>query len=76
VSSPTQHTTKKWMVLATVSIGVILATVDASIVNVALPTLVETFGTTFAVIQWVSLGYLLTLASLTMAVGRLGDVVG
>ena len=76
MSSPTQHTTKKWMVLATVSIGVILATVDASIVNVALPTLVETFGTTFAVIQWVSLGYLLTLASLTMAVGRLGDVVG
>jgi len=76
VPSTAPHTTRKWMVLATVSVGVILATVDASIVNVALPTLVVDFGTSFAVIQWVSLGYLLTLASLTMAVGRLGDVVG
>lgn len=66
----------KWLVLATVSVGVILATIDSSIVNVALPTLVEEFHTTFNVIQWVSLAYLLALGSLTMSVGRLGDVVG
>ena len=66
----------KWLVLATVSVGVILATIDASIVNVALPTLVHEFDTTFNVIQWVSLAYLLALGSLTMGVGRLGDVVG
>lgn len=67
---------QKWMVLLTVAVGVILSTIDASIVNVALPTLVEELNTTFPVIQWVTLGYLLTLASLTLGVGRLGDVVG
>ncbi len=67
---------QKWLVLATVSVGVILATIDSSIVNVALPTLVQDFGTSFNVIQWVSLAYLLALGSLTMGVGRLGDVVG
>ncbi|MDH3517717.1 MAG: MFS transporter, partial [Acidimicrobiia bacterium] len=67
---------RKWWVMGTVSIGVLLATIDGSIVNVALPTLVDEFGTTFAVIQWVSLGYLLTLATLTLGVGRLGDIIG
>jgi len=67
---------RKWFVLATVSVGILLATIDGSIVNVAFPTLVEELDTTFNVIQWVSLGYLLTIATLTLGMGRLGDVVG
>lgn len=67
---------QKWYVMATVATGVILATIDGSIVNVALPTLVAFFDTSFATIQWVSLGYLLTLATLTLGVGRFGDIVG
>ncbi|CAN5840473.1 MFS transporter [soil metagenome] len=66
----------KWWVMLTVSMGVLLATIDGSIVNVALPGLVRELDTTFSVIQWVSLGYLLTLATLTLGVGRLGDVMG
>ncbi len=62
--------------MATVASGVILATIDGSIVNVALPTLVKFFDTSFATIQWVSLGYLLTLATLTLGVGRVGDIIG
>lgn len=56
--------------------GVLLATIDGSIVNVAFPTIVEDFDTTFNVIQWVALGYLLTIATLTLGMGRLGDVIG
>jgi EmrB/QacA subfamily drug resistance transporter len=56
--------------------GVLLATIDGSIVNIALPTMVDAFDTTFAVIQWVSLAYLLALATLTLGIGRLGDIVG
>jgi len=56
--------------------GVLLATIDGSIVNVAFPTIVEDFGTTFNIIQWVALGYLLTIATLTLGMGRLGDVIG
>jgi len=66
----------KWWVMLTVSMGVLLATIDGSIVNVALPRLVRELGTTFNVIQWVVLGYLLTLATLTLGVGRAGDVLG
>jgi len=62
--------------MATVSMGVLLATIDGSIVNVALPTMKEVFGASFNVIQWVALGYMLTLATFTLGVGRLGDVVG
>ena len=62
--------------MVAVSIGVVLATVDASIVNVAFPTLVEELDTTFNSIQWVALGYLLTIATLTLGMGRLGDVIG
>ncbi len=56
--------------------GIFLGTIDGSIVNVALPTLVEEFGTDFATVQWVVLSYLLTLATLVLGVGRLGDIVG
>jgi EmrB/QacA subfamily drug resistance transporter len=67
---------RKWWVFGTVAAGVLLATIDGSIVNVALPTLVEEFDSSFAVVQWVALAYLLTLAALSLGVGRLGDVVG
>jgi EmrB/QacA subfamily drug resistance transporter len=66
----------KWLVLVAVAASTLLATIDGSIVNVAMPTLVEELDTSFNIIQWVALGYLLTIATLTMSMGRLGDVVG
>jgi EmrB/QacA subfamily drug resistance transporter len=66
----------KWFILASLGMGVFLATIDASIVNVALPTLVETLQTEFAVVQWVPLAYMLTIASLILIMGRLGDLKG
>lgn len=67
---------QKWFVMVAVAASTILATIDASIVNVAFPTLVEALDTSFNVIQWVALAYLLTIATLTLGMGRLGDVVG
>jgi len=67
---------RKWYVLVAVGMGVFLATIDASIVNVALPTLVRSFNTRFAVVQWVALSYMLTLATLILSMGRLGDLRG
>ncbi len=67
---------RKWYAMAAVGVGVLLATIDGSIVNIALPTIRKHFSTTLPVVQWVSVGYLLTLASLTLAVGRWGDIVG
>jgi EmrB/QacA subfamily drug resistance transporter len=56
--------------------GVFLATIDGSIVNIALPTLVTSLKTDFAVVQWVVLGYLLTITTLLLGIGRLADMFG
>jgi EmrB/QacA subfamily drug resistance transporter len=64
------------MVLGTVGAGVILATIDSSIVNVALPTIVDRFDSTFRAVQWIPLAYVLVIATLTLGTGRLGDIVG
>ncbi|MCK4898070.1 MAG: MFS transporter, partial [Anaerolineales bacterium] len=66
----------KWYVLAAVGMGIFLATIDGSIVNIALPTLVRSFNTDFATVQWVVLAYLLTITTLILSVGRLADMIG
>jgi EmrB/QacA subfamily drug resistance transporter len=67
---------RKWYVMAAVGMGVLLSTIDGSIVNVALPTLSRVFEAEFATVQWVVLSYLLTVTTLTMSIGRLGDILG
>lgn len=66
----------KWYVMAAVGMGVFLATIDGSIVNVALPTLERAFSTDFPTVQWVVLAYLLTVTTLLLSVGRLADMIG
>jgi EmrB/QacA subfamily drug resistance transporter len=67
---------RKWYVMSAVAMGIFLATIDGSIVNVALPTLVRELDTNFATVQWVVLAYLLTISTLLLSVGRLGDMIG
>lgn len=67
---------RKWYVMAAVAMGIFLATIDGSIVNVALPTLVEALDTDFPTIQWVVLSYLLTITTLLATIGRLADIHG
>jgi len=67
---------RKWHVMAAVAMGIFLATIDGSIVNLALPTLVRDLHADFPTVQWVFLAYLLTLATLLLSVGRLADMLG
>ena len=67
---------RKWYVMTAVAMGTLLATIDGSIVNVALPTLVRELNTDFATVQWVVLAYLLTVTTLLLSVGRLADMIG
>jgi EmrB/QacA subfamily drug resistance transporter len=67
---------RKWLAMASLGMGIFLSTIDGSIVNVALPTLVKNFNSSFAVVQWVALAYMLTLATLILSMGRLGDIIG
>lgn len=67
---------RKWYVMTAVAIGIFMATLDGSIVNVALPTLVRSLNADFPTIQWVILAYLLALATLLLGIGRLADMYG
>ncbi|MBO8169954.1 MAG: MFS transporter [Thermoanaerobacteraceae bacterium] len=73
----TKHQVKnKWVIHATISIGVFMATLDGSIVNVALPTIARNFRTPLETLQWVVTAYLLTISSLLPVFGRLADILG
>ncbi len=62
--------------MATVCFGAFLGQLDASIVTLAFPALQRQFGSGLAAVQWVSLGYLLTLIVLLVPVGRWSDRFG
>lgn len=66
----------KYLVLGNVALGTFMATLDGSIVNVALPTIAKEFQVGLGTLQWVVTTYLLTISSLLMAFGRLADIIG
>jgi len=63
-------------VLAATALAAFSATVMATAVNVALPTLARELDAPFATVQWVVLSYLLASIALVPLVGRLGDLWG
>ena len=67
---------RKWWALLGIGMGMLMSTLDASIVNVSLPTLVRALNTDFATVQWVVLSYLLVITTLMLSVARLGDMLG
>lgn len=67
----------KWRVLATVGIGVFMATLDSSIVNVSLPVIAHHFGAALSgAVAWVVIAYLVVVAALLLTSGRVADLVG
>ena len=66
----------KWPVFALVAAGVFMSTLDASIVNIALPVIMTDFQVALTVIEWVPMVYLLTVSSLLLTCGRLSDIRG
>ncbi|MEO8460522.1 MAG: MFS transporter [Dokdonella sp.] len=64
------------LALASLSLTMLLSSLGTSIANVALPTFVDAFHTSFSDAQWIVLAYLLTVTTLVVSAGRLGDIVG
>jgi EmrB/QacA subfamily drug resistance transporter len=67
---------QKQLALAAAIMGSFVAGLDASVVNVALPSIRADLGGGLAGQQWVSNAYLLTLGSLILVAGSLGDLYG
>lgn len=59
-----------------VATGVFLATMDSSMINVALPFMMTSFSVSLAEIEWVVLGYLLTISATLLFWGKLSDRYG
>ncbi|MHB8468313.1 MAG: DHA2 family efflux MFS transporter permease subunit [Gaiellaceae bacterium] len=68
-------TASRWILAATV-LGSSLAFIDMTVVNVALPSIQRDLGGGLAAQQWVVDAYLLTLGSLILLGGSLGDIFG
>lgn len=68
--------THKWAILGVILVGVFMSTLDSSIVNVALPTIVTEFGGNVSTAAWIVTAYVLTIASTLLLFGKMGDVFG
>ena len=66
----------KWRALSAVSFGTFMATMDMSIVNIALPTLSRVFNASPDTVIWATLTGSLVATGLTLTTGRLGDLFG
>ena len=68
--------TRKWWVLASVACGTFMATLDSSIVNIALPTLTKEFGPDLTHIKWIVVVYLMGITCFLLPFGLLSDQRG
>ncbi len=64
----------RWIGLAVLSLGVSIIIVDATVVNVALPTIIRDLGLGTTQAEWINSVYPLVFAALLLTLGRLGDV--
>lgn len=67
---------KKWLILVITSISTFMATLDSSIVNIALPVISKDLKVSISQIQWVVTSYLLTISMLLLVWGKLSDLYG
>ncbi len=69
-------TSRRWIGLVFISLAVALIIVDSTIVNVAIPAIVDDLGITSTQVQWVQEAYTLVFASLLLLFGSLADRIG
>ncbi len=69
-------TGRQWLSLAVLSFTVLLISLDQTVLNVALPTLIDTIHPTTSELPWIADGYTLTNAVLLLFGGALGDRFG
>jgi EmrB/QacA subfamily drug resistance transporter len=67
---------KRWMALYVLCLGMLMIVLDATIVNVALPSIQDDLGFSQSNLAWVVNAYLIAFGGLLLLAGRLGDLVG
>src|SRR5215472_5568039 len=67
---------RRWLILGTVGLAQLMVVLDATIVNIALPSAQRALGFSTVDRQWVVTAYALAFGSLLLFGGRLGDLIG
>jgi len=67
---------KRWFALIFLALGVAMIILDATVVNVAIPTMIKDLGLSTTDAEWVTAAYSLTFASLLILAGRIADRAG
>jgi MFS transporter, DHA2 family, multidrug resistance protein len=68
--------TRRWWALGVLCLSLIVVTIDTTILNVALPTLVDSLRASASALQWIVDGYTVVFAGLLLTAGALGDRFG
>jgi EmrB/QacA subfamily drug resistance transporter len=80
MSSPVQpdnpHHARRWLILAVLGVAQLMVILDATIVNIALPSAQADLGFSDDSRQWIITGYALAFGSLLLLGGRLSDLLG
>jgi EmrB/QacA subfamily drug resistance transporter len=71
-----QHTTNPWVVLVLICLAQFMVVLDATIVNVALPSIQKDLGLSEANLQWIVNAYALVFGGFLLLGGRAGDLLG
>jgi EmrB/QacA subfamily drug resistance transporter len=71
-----QTDTNRWIALYVLCAGMLMIVLDATIVNVALPTIKDDLGFSQSNLAWVVNAYLIAFGGLLLLAGRIGDLVG
>src|SRR5271154_3592157 len=67
---------RRWIALAVLCLGQLMMVLDATIVNVALPSIQRDLNFTQGNLTWVIDGYLITFGGFLLLAGRVGDLIG
>src|SRR5881398_2613988 len=65
-----------WAALYVLCTGMLMIVLDATVVNVALPSIQDDLGFSTSSLAWVVNGYLIAFGGLLLLAGRLGDLIG
>src|ERR671926_947448 len=71
-----KHATNPWLVLVLICLAQFMVVLDATIVNVALPSIQNDLGLSEANLQWIINAYTLVFGGFLLLGGRAGDLLG
>jgi EmrB/QacA subfamily drug resistance transporter len=76
VEEGSEHHARRWIALLILSLSLMLVIMDGTIVNVAIPSITQEFGSSFRDAEWVNTIYSLVYAATLILWGKIGDQYG